>query len=211
MTGAVLIDAGHVREQWKQQHAPRHEATRKPKNHIPPAGAILGLIEDIHRSIGYRFPLDHVHWLRTYYYDAEPFGGTITDPAGNEHVFARSDVYNHSTRLLDELRRADNVAVRLGRTKFGEWREATSRQGRYSPVFQQKGVDMKIGLDIAWMATKRIVDILILVTNDTDFVAPMKLARTEGVVVVVYCVASKLAPLLREHADIVVQGIVPAQ
>ena len=70
---------------------------------------------------------------------------------------------------------------------------------------------MKIGLDIAWMATKRIVDILILVTNDTDFVAPMKLARTEGVVVVVYCVASKLAPLLREHADIVVQGIVPAQ
>lgn len=44
-----------------------------------------------------------------------------------------------------------------------------------------KRVDMKIGLDVAWLASKGIVDRIILVTADTDFVPAMKFARREGV------------------------------
>ncbi len=66
---------------------------------------------------------------------------------------------------------------------------------------------MNIGLDIAWMATKRIVDLLVLVTGDTDFVAPMKLARTEGVTVCVYAVGGKRpVHALCEHADVILIG-----
>lgn len=69
---------------------------------------------------------------------------------------------------------------------------------------------MKIGLDMGLLATRRIVDILILVTNDTDFVSPMKLIRSEGVVVGIYSVVPVVAPLLNEHADIVFRGKIPS-
>lgn len=45
----------------------------------------------------------------------------------------------------------------------------------------QKGVDIRTGLDIARIAVKRIVDIIVLVTGDSDFVPVMKFARTEGI------------------------------
>ena len=38
----------------------------------------------------------------------------------------------------------------------------------------QKGVDIRIGLDIARIAVKHIVDIIVLVTGDSDFVPVMK-------------------------------------
>ena len=44
----------------------------------------------------------------------------------------------------------------------------------------QKGVDIRIGLDIAWISLKRVVDVLVLVTGDSDFVPVMKFARKEG-------------------------------
>ncbi|NMC69064.1 MAG: NYN domain-containing protein, partial [Myxococcales bacterium] len=52
-----------------------------------------------------------------------------------------------------------------------------------------------------WMASKRIVDRLLLVTGDTDFVPAMKFARREGVQVVVITVDNRLRQELREHAD----------
>ena len=46
---------------------------------------------------------------------------------------------------------------------------------------RQKGVDMKIGLDIASMAYKKQVDRIILISGDSDFVPAAKLARREGI------------------------------
>ena len=46
---------------------------------------------------------------------------------------------------------------------------------------RQKGVDMRIGLDIALLALKRFVNTIVLVTGDSDFVPAAKLARREGV------------------------------
>ncbi len=41
---------------------------------------------------------------------------------------------------------------------------------------RQKGVDMRIGLDIASMTLKRQVDTIVLVTGDSDFVPAAKLS-----------------------------------
>ena len=46
---------------------------------------------------------------------------------------------------------------------------------------KQKGVDMKIGLDIASLAYKRQVDQIVLIAGDADFVPAAKLARREGI------------------------------
>lgn len=45
---------------------------------------------------------------------------------------------------------------------------------------RQKGVDMRIGLDIASLALKRFVNTIVLVSGDSDFVPAAKLARREG-------------------------------
>jgi uncharacterized LabA/DUF88 family protein len=70
------------------------------------------------------------------------------------------------------------------------------------PTINQKGVDMRIGLDIAWIALKKVAETMVLVTGDSDFVPAMKFARKEGMRVY-------LAPLghtsifreLKAHAD----------
>lgn len=67
----------------------------------------------------------------------------------------------------------------------------------------QKGIDMEIGLDVAWLATKRIVDRIVLCTGDRDFVPAMKLARREGVQVVLATLGATPHPTLLEHADFV--------
>lgn len=45
----------------------------------------------------------------------------------------------------------------------------------------QKGVDMKIGVDIASLAYKGQVEKIVLISGDSDFVPAAKLARREGI------------------------------
>jgi uncharacterized LabA/DUF88 family protein len=42
---------------------------------------------------------------------------------------------------------------------------------------EQKGVDVRIGVDIATLAYKKLVDRIVLVTGDSDFVPAAELAR----------------------------------
>ncbi|MCP5116646.1 MAG: NYN domain-containing protein [bacterium] len=67
----------------------------------------------------------------------------------------------------------------------------------------QKGVDMRIGLDIAWLSIKRIVDSVVLVTGDSDFVPVMKFAGNEGIRVYLEALSHGVRRELKVHADIV--------
>jgi len=53
--------------------------------------------------------------------------------------------------------------------------------GLSTRLLKQKGVDMRIGLDIAWLATKRLVDAIALVTGDSDFIAAIEVSAQEGI------------------------------
>ncbi|MCG3356849.1 NYN domain-containing protein, partial [Neisseria meningitidis] len=46
---------------------------------------------------------------------------------------------------------------------------------------KQKGVDMRIGLDISSITLKKQADKIILFSGDSDFVPAAKLARREGI------------------------------
>ena len=65
----------------------------------------------------------------------------------------------------------------------------------------QKGVDMKIGLDIASMAYKHQVDQIVLISGDSDFVSAAKLARREGVDFILDPLGAPIKPDLFEHID----------
>ena len=65
----------------------------------------------------------------------------------------------------------------------------------------QKGVDMKIGLDISSLAYKKQVDQIVLISGDSDFVPAAKLARREGIDFVLDALYSPIKPDLFEHID----------
>ena len=65
----------------------------------------------------------------------------------------------------------------------------------------QKGVDMKIGLDIASLAYKKLGKRIVLVSGDSDFVPAAKLARKEGIDFILDPMWNKIHDNLYEHID----------
>lgn len=101
-------------------------------------------------------------------------------------------------------------AVRRGVLKFRGYKPKTVPIGK-SPLtdadfradFEQKGVDMRIGLDMANFSATKTVERLILITGDTDCLPAMKHARITGLqVVLVTFPDHRVAPELLWHADL---------
>lgn len=138
MTAVVLIDGGYLR------------ALRKV--HTITVDAVLDVVNHIHSLIEQQLCLhdERIRWIRTYYYDTEPFEGNLRQPDGKLVDLSKTHGASIQRRLLTELQYQNQFAVRKGVIKFRAW-ETT--QSGYRPIFQQKGVDMKIGLDIAWPVT----------------------------------------------------------
>ena len=93
----------------------------------------------------------------------------------------------HVNQWLTEISRRDLFAVRRGVLKFRGFKHksipvnpAALTDADFKPDFEQKGVDMRIGLDIAVYAESRAVDRIILVSNDTDCVPALKHGRRAG-------------------------------
>ena len=72
------------------------------------------------------------------------------------------------------------------------------------PSVEQKGVDLRIGLDVATLATKGIVESIVLVSGDSDLVPAMKFARREGLRVYLDTLGHGVRRSMREHADLVI-------
>ena len=68
---------------------------------------------------------------------------------------------------------------------------------------KQKGVDMKIGLDMATIASKKQVEKIILITADSDFIPAIKMARKEGIIIQLDPMQNEyIKQELLEHLDI---------
>jgi len=152
--------------------------------------------------------------FRIYYYDCPPYEKAewhplkkATEDFGNSMTSIRRRAFN------EKLSRMDHIAFRSGVLSFKGWRigrrateDLIGSHGRalmpedLEPDFEQKRVDMKIGLDAAWLSSKRIVDRIILATADSDFIPAMKFARREGVQIVLVRVG-RIKQEMLEHAD----------
>lgn len=163
--------------------------------------------------------------FRIYYYDCYPFSETALNPISGQTInFGRTDVYRARQNFLEDLKYRPRLAFRSGRLSNDGWQIPPSKTkqvirkirsgnsleaGDVQINLNQKEVDIKIGLDIAWLASKRIVDKIVLVTGDSDFVPAMKFARKEGLMVYLMHLGHQIKAVLKEHCDGIVEVTIP--
>ena len=135
---------------------------------------------------------------RIFYYDTEPLEITGHNPITKEMIkFSETPVTIAQRKLLESIKHTPNFALRLGSTVWRNraWILEPNKlkallkkeisidditEYDVSPHIEQKAVDMKIGLDIALIAIKKLADLLIIITGDADIVTALKFARREG-------------------------------
>lgn len=159
--------------------------------------------------------------FRIFYYDCLPLDGKIQNPIdGSTQDLLVNSAVSHNQKVIDNLRLKEDFAVRLGTLVNRGWKMGSAflhqlppptpgqprasvnlQAGGLVPNIQQKGVDMKIGLDVTLLATKRLVDKVIMITGDSDFIPVMKLARREGLKVYLNPMRHPVHVTLKEHAD----------
>lgn len=144
---------------------------------------------------------------RILYYDCPQYRGVQRLPvSGNEKKFTASD------RWLEDLASRELFAVRRGTIAFRGWTpRSIPISGRsltdadFKANFEQKGVDMRIGLDIAGITADRRMNRVLLVSADSDLIPAMKHARRAGLQVVGVQLpvppANVLRPQFLAHVD----------
>ncbi|MDC3952348.1 NYN domain-containing protein [Polyangium jinanense] len=156
---------------------------------------------------------------RIFFYDCPPILKKAHLPISRRGIdFSKTTTALFRLALHEEIKTQRKVALRLGHLSDGaaSWRiksdklselikgnirfeELTDDDFTYDA--RQKGVDMKIGLDIASLAYKKLVDQIVLVAGDSDFVPAAKLARREGIDFVLDPMWHNIHPSLNEHID----------
>ena len=168
---AILIDAGF----YKTQHKIANGKFPTISDMKPFTDGIMAKVQQLTD----KGCVDMLY--RIYYYDCRPYGDAQKRPDGITVDFSASKTFTAANNFHRDLKTHPQLALRLGELSFDGWKiNPKNPVGLPIPDFKQKSVDMKIGLDIAWMSSKRIVDKLVLVTADSDFVSPMKLARKKA-------------------------------
>ena len=198
---AILLDGGFVTKKLEAK-----------LGQFPNAGAIEAECQRIanHKELQGR------DLLRIYFYDAEPFTETLKNPLdGSTSNMSMTPVFRQHTSLLDKLELTPHFAVRRGEIVHKGWKLGrtalrslvkTSRPltGKdIIPDLAQKGVDLRIGLDIARLALREMVDTVVVVTGDCDLVPAFKFARREGVRVFLDYMGHGVRRDLKAHADLV--------
>jgi len=158
---------------------------------------------------------------RVYWYDAPPLDTRVTKPLlGGRINFGVTSLARKNALLLAALSEVPYVSVRRGDLVFRGWKV---RQGKLpekdasvtltaldlEPNIHQKGVDMRLGLDIAAITLKGHADVFVLVAGDSDFVPAMKFARREGAQLFLVTLGHAVRVDMLEHSDLVLD--IPAQ
>jgi uncharacterized LabA/DUF88 family protein len=200
-TVAVILDGGFIKKKLQ-------EAIGK----FPSSDDVVAFVETTMQKPR----LADAELFRVFYYDAPPFEGKATNPLdGSVLNFSATPQARLNRQLIDSLELKPDFAVRRGVIIHNGWKlghaalQSLSKTPRpvtaqdFVPDMGQKGVDLRIGLDIALISLKRIVDIIVLVTGDSDFVPVMKFARTQGIKVYLEALGHGVRRELKAHADFV--------
>jgi uncharacterized LabA/DUF88 family protein len=201
MKYAVLIDGGFVKRKLRSRAGPTTIAD------------VSRLLERIKAHPA----LANLQLHRIYWYDALPLLGSAVRPLrGGREDFGRTAMAEVNRELLSQLCTLPHVSVRRGDLVFRGWKVRNGRLPEREPTvvirgsdiepnIQQKGVDMRIGLDMAALTLKRHADIIVLVAGDSDFVPAMKFTRREGAQLFLVTLGHTIRPEMHEHADLDLQ------
>jgi uncharacterized LabA/DUF88 family protein len=108
--------------------------------------------------------------FRAYYYDCAAYQSARPSEDEKRRVSARQS-------FLNAINRHERFTVRLGRLAY------RGRDERGSPIFEQKRVDLMLGLDVASLVSKTRIALVAIVAGDGDLLPIVKRAKDEGVIV----------------------------
>lgn len=180
-------------------------------------------------EIAYRCALTHLkkrkfestnrELYRIFFYDCPPLEKRLHNPITGKSIdFSKSKEAIFRKEVHNLLKERRKVALRLGQlSNDSPWtikpaiiqRILKEKNLKFEdlteddvmPNVRQKGVDMRIGVDIASLVLKKQVDQIILIAGDADFVPAAKLARREGVDFILDPLWQPVPDSLREHID----------
>lgn len=154
---------------------------------------------------------------RVFYYDALPYQENAKQPISRHNInFGATDQAKFRQNLFDGIREKRKFALRLGHVLREDWQLYTKTlkellahkkavtdltDDDFHMNFRQKGVDMRIGMDLTSLALKRQVDTIVLVGGDSDFIPVVKLARREGIEIILDPLWLNVSTNLLEHVD----------
>lgn len=196
---AILIDGGFI----------KRKLSRGP---LAPMSALD--IDAFVQSLKQHSLLKDLVLHRIYYYDSHPLKNVEKNPLDQSLLdFGQHPVVANSEALFKGLSIQPFMALRLGELSFNGWKikrkkllnsssaSITVVPNDLQPDITQKGVDMRIGMDMAALSLKKQVDIIVLVTGDSDFVPAMKFVRREGLNLFLATLGHKVKEPMLEHSD----------
>lgn len=203
---AILVDGGFYRKRARQLW---DEKT--------PAETADGLFTYCKRHLSEHGRKHDLY--RIFYYDCPPIEKQLYHPLLQRTTdLSRTPQSKWMKAFLEELKQKRKVALRLGilddnnseyqirydvlkKLCAGKIQISDLSEADFQPNIKQKGVDMKIGVDIASLAYKKQVDQIVLIAGDSDFVPAAKLARREGVDFVLDSLNAPIKEELFKHID----------
>ena len=182
MKTAILVDGGFFIKRYRSLHPGWDKKTPEQVAKDLHSVSLKNLAKVNKKGFDSGYP----HELyRIFFYDCPPLSKRAKNPvSGSEFDFKNIPESKFRTQFHAELKQLRKVALRLGRiSNNGRWiikpekvkellngkiqiSDLSAHDVRYDA--RQKGVDMRIGLDIASLAYKKSVDQIILVSGDSD-------------------------------------------
>ena len=207
---AILIDGGFYRKRANSIFGYKDPTTRAEEldNYVK-----RHLFERINGKV-------YQHQLyKVFYYDCPPSKKTVYNPiTKNNNDLSKTNNYSWTIQFYEQLKMKRKYTLRLGElsdTGVGYYlspektklllngkiglNELTEKDLSFS--MSQKGVDMRIGIDIASLAYKKQVNQIVLIAGDSDFVPAAKLARREGIDFVLDPLGKNIRNSLFENID----------
>ena len=204
ITTAILVDGGFYRKRASVLFGHKSAEDRATE-----------LVKYCHRHIRE----SKAGLYRIFYYDCPPSDKVVYHPLLQRQInLGRSEQFSWTNSFFSALAKKRKVAIRRG--------EPLESQGGYvlkdAPLkklcrkeigiddltkddfylaISQKGVDMRIGLDIAALAERRLVNQIIMISGDSDFVPAAKHARRSGIDFILDPMWANITESLSEHID----------
>ncbi len=178
------------------------------------------LAHDIHTHCLEHINKENEELYRIFFYDCKPLEKKVHYPHAQKALdLSKSSTYKERKKLHKHLISKPCLALRLGYLDEKNAKWVIRDQEKEKKLFnrkisieelqnddfiyhaKQKGVDIKIGLDIATLALKKLVQKIVLISGDSDFVPAAKLARVEGIIFTLDPMGNPIREDLKEHID----------